>query len=97
MEAFLSDGVQRASVVATSANTRVYVIEAFYLNVLFTYQPQFAARFYFFLGAVLEQKRLRLGKSEEAAQQLLPKPSRPRLVSMQSADDLFASSSDEEK
>lgn len=96
IEAFLSDGVQRASIVATSDNTRIYVIEAFYLNVLFTYQPQFASRFYYFLGAVLEQKRLRLGKREEAAVQLLPKSSRPRLVSAQSADDLFASSSDDD-
>jgi len=103
IEAFLSDGAQRTTVIATDDNTRVYVIEAFYLNVLFTYQPLFAARFYYFLGAVLEEKRIRLVKGEDAVRPLAPKTqgaadssSRPRLLSERSADDLFASNSDDD-
>jgi len=50
---FLEGGAATASVVADSDKVEIYVIEGYFINVLFVRQPGLAGRFYHHLSSLL--------------------------------------------
>jgi len=55
---FLLSGGATASVIADSTTVDIYILEGYFLNILFTIRPELAGRFYKYLAITL-QKRLR--------------------------------------
>jgi len=60
---FLLSGGASASVIADSANVEVYILEGYYINILFGIQPELAGRFYKYLAYTL-QRRIRSREEE---------------------------------
>eukprot|EP01114_Cavostelium_apophysatum_P015009 TRINITY_DN4008_c0_g1_i4.p1 TRINITY_DN4008_c0_g1~~TRINITY_DN4008_c0_g1_i4.p1 ORF type:complete len:1425 (+),score=391.51 TRINITY_DN4008_c0_g1_i4:717-4991(+) len=52
---FLLSGGASASVIAESDQTEVYILEGYYINVLFGIQPELAGRFYKYLADTLQR------------------------------------------
>ena len=61
---FLEGGAASASVIADENDTQVFVIEGYFLNVLFEKYPSMGGRFYHFLAQMLS-KRLKQRESEQ--------------------------------
>eukprot|EP01121_Diplochlamys_sp_Union-15-3_P018988 TRINITY_DN703_c0_g3_i1.p1 TRINITY_DN703_c0_g3~~TRINITY_DN703_c0_g3_i1.p1 ORF type:complete len:141 (-),score=11.03 TRINITY_DN703_c0_g3_i1:58-480(-) len=53
---FIEGGKASATVISSSDDTAILVIEGYYLNVLFQYHPRLAPRFYHYLCTVLAKR-----------------------------------------
>jgi CRP-like cAMP-binding protein len=70
---FLEGGAASASVIADEPDTAVYIIEGYFLNILFEENPGLSGRFYHYLAHMLS-KRLKQREAGIKATVGLPKP-----------------------
>jgi len=59
---FLEGGKATASVISDSDDTTILIIEGYYLNILFEYNPDLPGRFYHYVAIMLS---MRLNKRQE--------------------------------
>lgn len=78
---FIEGGVTSASIVANEDNTEVYIIEGYFLNVLFERNPGLSGRFYHYLAKLLakriknrEQQQSKMIQSQTSDDEKVTKP-----------------------